>query len=413
MNHVHVCPVRSFSSKWLLLVMATFLLSSGCATHLPGPAAWQAASAEQLRKAQELQEREAQAADQAILEYQKILQDRKVNQPYAYYQERMQAAIDQLQKNPGDAKLVDDMELGIPSLYAQRLQVVVGAHQGVARINRTRSSFETALSEVEQSMTLTKDYGVFLPAWTAQSLFASYQIKHEVCLGKGLIGQALVAKLNADMLQDHLASEGGRVDVETEQKFLSGEESQNQVKQLQVFIDQINIYRSEQASHTRNSVMSGLLQANSMVQSLNATEALSQSGGVMTPQVQLAQMNAQLDQMQAVMFTSLVAGRTEGTLRFTTGGSQWAVPSFGQQMVDPRQGVNARGIVKSFATLAAEQSGNPSLNSSARKIHTAVDSLPVVQNGQMNSEVATRITEFSGLLNPFIEQVMQVGSRNQ
>ena len=74
-------------------------------------------------------------------------------------------------------------------------------------------------------MTLTKDFGAFLPAWTAQSLLASYQLKHEVCLGKGLIGQALVAKLNADMLQDHLASEGGRVDVETEQRFLSGEES--------------------------------------------------------------------------------------------------------------------------------------------------------------------------------------------
>lgn len=411
MSNVRILPTAAFPEKCLPFAMAMFLLCTGCASHLPGPSKWQAASAEKLQKIQELKDQEEKAADKALVEYQKVLQATKVEHPYPHYQDRLQEAISLLQSNPGDAKLMDDADLGLPSLYAQRLQVLVNAHHGLARVSKIRGDFESALSEVEQSVALTKDFGAFMPNWTAQSLLVSYQIKHEVCTGKGLTGQALVAKLNADMLEDHLASEGGKEDAAAEQKFLSGEETQNQMNELEAFIGQVNTYRSEQASQTRNSVMSGLLQANSMVQSLNATKALSQSGGMLTPKVQLAQMNAQMAQMQAVMFTSLVTGKTALSPQFATGGSQWAVPSFGQQMVDPRQGVNARGIVKSFAALAAERSGNPNLQTSAGSILTAVDALPTVQNGQLNGDVTNRITEFAGLLNPFIEQVMQVTSQ--
>lgn len=394
-------------SSYALVVL---VFCGGCATHLPGPSQWQFMSAEQLKQTQQIKALEGQADDKAVLAYREMLEKTKVDQPYPHYQSRLQEALTSLQSNPGEAKFAKDVELGLPIVYAQRLQSFVNSYQGMARIHKSRGDFDGALSQADESISVTKSFGTYFPHWSAESLLASYLIKQEACAGKGLVGQALVARLNADMLSDHLNSEGGKEDASIEQKFLSGEESQKQMKDLDGLIGQINSYRSQQASQQFNSITSGLLQANSMMQSLNAAKALNRSGGVMTPQVQMAQTNAQLAQMQATLFTTLTLTSADLSPKFTTVGGQWAVPSFGQQMVDPRQGINARGIVKTFAGQAAEQSGNPNLNAAAAQIKAAVDALPVVQNGQVTGEVSNRVSEFASLLNPFIEQVIAIKS---
>jgi hypothetical protein len=105
-------------------------------------------------------------------------------------------------------------------------------------------------------------------------------------------------------------------------------------------------------------VMGGVMQANAAFQQFNAGQALADSGGVMTPQVQMAQMNAQFAQLQAQTFTKLVKMDADRTRDLDLKTTSSAVPTFGQQLVDPRMGVNSRTIVKDFATNAATAGGS-------------------------------------------------------
>lgn len=130
----------------------------------------------------------------------------------------------------------------------------------------------------------------------------------------------------------------------------------------------------------------------------------------MTPQVQQMQMNAQLAQFQVQMFTAMVKMGAGQTTALDVNASPWGLPTFSQQLVDTKSGVNSRGIVKTFASEAAKAGGMATLAQGAQQVIRAVDALPTVQTTSDSQSIVKSVESFAGVFNNFLAQVQEINA---
>ena len=361
-----------------------------------------------LLEVEALRDQESRDPAGALQAYQKFQKEQPPLEPFSQYQDVLKRELDTLQGNPESGKFSAEAVLGFPDTYLRAVMARVQTHQGLGRLYLHQKQFAQAEEAAAAAIKLMKSQGGLAPDTVSLSLMESYRILQESYQGQGLKGKALLARLSGDLLQDHLNSEKGAETFYAEKVSINGKQTQTQVDDVKKFVKGVNDHRDSKNSATASAVMGGVMQANSLVQSSMASQALMKSGGVMTPKVQMAQMNAQFAQFQALMFTAIVkvdAGQAKG---LGAGTNPWSVPTFSQQLVDPRMGVNSRGIVKGFAADAATAGGSATLQQGAQQVIQGVDALPTVQASSDPQAIVKSVESFAGVFNALLTQVQEI-----
>jgi tetratricopeptide (TPR) repeat protein len=379
----------------------------GCAHHGKTLGEFQGEAWEHYRAVEALDSIESSSPKDAVKGYEAILaKENNIDLPMNRYQETLQKALQKIQQDPNGTDLPEEAAFGIPEIYARHLQTAVKAHQGLARVYLKQGQ----LPKAEEHATAAVDLllkRANSPAFMTERLIESYGILKDIYEKQGKIGKALTQRLIKDLLNDHLNSEGGTLDFYAEKDLFYGTGS-IPFNNAEALLIQTQSYRDQKAFSTTMAVIGGVMQANAAFQQFNAGQALAKSGGVMTPQVQMAQMNAQFAQFQTQTFTTMVkmdAGQNKGLDLKTT---PWAVPTFSQQLVDPRMGVNSRGIVKGFATDVATIGGGAALQQSAQQMIQRLDALPTVQSGEDTTGIVQQVGQFAEVFNGFLSQVQDI-----
>ncbi len=393
--------VRAFLSLMALAAVGA------CATVSKEPTAMREAIFSEHQTITSLKQQEESSPEDAAKSYEKTLKDQaELTQPFQDYQSKLKDALTAMEDPKQSATLPEDAMLGLPGVYAERLLTVAEARQGLGRIFLAKGRFADAEQHVTASIDLMKGRA-HSPVFSSKSLVDGYAVLQDIYAKQGLTGKVMVAKLNGDLLRDYLESRGGKEDEEFEKNFFFGEGAQKQLDSIQGFVESVNKVRKEQASSKRMAVLSGLMYAGAAYQQVEATRMLAKNGGVMTPDVQLAQINAQNSMMQAHLFTTLAMQRESGATSVDSTSLSSVLPSLSQQILDPRVSVNAPGIVKGFASRAS-QVGGASYESGAQQVIQGVDALAGYRESGRSDASATRAGHFVDLFSNFVTQVQAI-----
>ncbi|MEK6786978.1 MAG: hypothetical protein AABY61_16010 [Nitrospirota bacterium] len=383
-------------------------LTAGCSASPIFDAAYlRANSNEALQSVESAEARELASPGEALKLYQQVLARVTLKEEFAEYQKTFSGALQAFQESNGYGSFTKDSSLGIPEVYARQVMAMARAHQGLARIYLMQNELGKAEAEATDAVALIRRCE-FCPHTHARSLRESNRILQNVYQAQGAVGKAMIRKLNADLLEDHLATDGGLADFFSEKRVLYGERSQQQFAAVEKLFQGAMQYQSQQELAMASAIAGGIMAANAGIQQGLAQRALAKSGGVMTPQVQAAQLNAQMAQMQSQLFMTMVAaqaGSNPKTLQVNT--TPWAIPTFTQQLVDPKQGADTPTIMKGFAANAA-QAGGASYHAGAQDVTQAVDELvPYRQSGKVDG-AAAQVEKFAEVFNAFLTQVQEI-----
>lgn len=210
------------------------------------------------------------------------------------------------------------------------------------------------------------------------------------------------------LLDDHLRSEGGVEDFYVEKKVLLGEANQRSVTEVERLSQSVMQYKAQQRQANFNVIAGGLMAVNAAVQQGLVQSAIADSGGVMTPQVQMAQLNAQLATMGSQFYAALVTAQASGGQKsLQTSATPWSISTFTQQLVDPKQGVNIPDIMKGFAASVTRAGGN-SYQAGARQLVQSVDALQQLRKNPTAGGVETQVKKFADVFNTFLVQVQEI-----
>jgi len=355
--------------------------------------AWQA-----FRTVDAAKKMESSSPQDAIQVYEKSLQEKaKFGQPFPHYQAILQSALSEKQGFWRRQILSEEAALGFPDVFARHVLTTVQAHQGIARAHAAQGHWPEAEKHATESVGIIVKRA-HAPFFLLQSHIESHQILQDVHAKQGKVGKALMAKLSMDLLRDHLESKGGTDDFYVEKALFYGEAAQNQFATADQYVSGVNQRLTGQ--HQAQAMT-----ANAAFQSSMASSALAQSGGTMTPQVQ---MNAQIAQMQSQVFIALVAaqvGATPKTLQANS--TPWAIQTFSQQLVDPKQGANTPTIMKGFAVNAA-QAGGGSYQAGAQQVTQEIDALTPYRQFGKTEGATVQVEKFAQVFNSFLTQVQEI-----
>ena len=216
-----------------------------------------------------------------------------------------------------------------------------------------------------------------------------------------------MAKLNTDLLTDHLQSASGSDDFLVEKALLYGEVGQKQFAAVQQFVIGVNEHRLTEFKAQMQAYSAALNEAEASLLAVGAQYALEKSGGIVTPEVQRLQMSAQLARFQADMHRHLTEGSANQMGKIHVHATPWAIPTFTQQLVDPKQGANTPTIMKGFATSAA-QAGGSAYQAGAQDVTQAMDALALYrQSGKVDGGTA-QVEKFAEVFNAFLIQVQEI-----
>lgn len=384
------------------------LVMAGCANSPNYDAAYlRGKSSDALRLVEAAEAREKANPAEALAMYQRAVSNTKIKQKFSEYQKTFSEDVEAFQRSQGYGGLREDSGLGIPEVYARQILALTQAHLGLARIFLKEKNWSKAESEATEAMSIAKRCE-FCPYLIASNHKKANRILERVYEGQGAFGKALIRKLNADLLEDHLASEGGIEEFYIEKKVILGEQSLVQVAAVERLFDSATAYQAQQQQASAMAVTGGLMALNAGLQQGMAQAALVKSGGVMTPEAQMAQNNARLAEMQSHMFMNMAAAQARaGPKTLQVSATPWAIPTFTQQLVDPKQGAKTPIIMKGFTTNAS-QAGGTSYQDSAQQVNQAVDALSSYrQSGKMDGSAA-QVEKFAEVFNAFLAQVQEI-----
>lgn len=380
----------------------------GCASRSATPSELRGEINEESVRIERLRLQEQQNPKVAQETYQAFLEKRFPLEPLTHYQKTLSQVLRAIQDDQHNAQFSRDAVLGFPNVYMREVLARVQAHQGLARLSLNKSRFAQAEQEATLSIKLLNERGMFLPFSLSTSLRESYRLLEESYRQQNLIGKALVAKLSAELLDDHLQSVGGVADFYLEKMTVFGMQARDQQLEVDAFISNVNSHRLHQNIATMNAVMGGMAAATGSIQEGLAAHGLIHSDGAMMQQGQSGQMNAQLSQLQSQLYMSAMSaytGASQETFQVNT--TPWAIPTFTQQLVSSRQGANTPTIMKGFATTAA-QAGGASYQAGAQNVTQAMDTLaPYRQSGKADG-AAAQVEKFAEVFNAFLTQVQEI-----
>ena len=393
--------------QWLECSVVALTLS-GCAhTPIIDGAYFRAPSNAALHMVETAEKLADSNVGEAFAQYQQALTLEKLDHAFPDYQKQLGEELQAYQDSVGKSGISKQARLGIPEVYARQVLANVKAHQGLARIYLVRHDWAMAEAEATEAITVMKRCP-FCPYSHAKSLQESNRILEQVYRAQKATGKALIRKLTADLLEDHLRSEGGIEDFYIEKKVLLGETNQKSVAEIERLYQSVMQYQSKQQAATVNAIAGGLLAVNAGVQQGLAQSALADSGGVMTSQVQMAQLNAQLATMGSTLFTALAVSQAAGGHKaLEANETPWAIPTFAQQLVDPKQGKNTPDIMRGFAATVS-QTGGSSYRTGAQQITQAVDALQQLRNNSTPHGLDTEVKKFAETFNAFLIQVQEI-----
>ena len=404
--------MKTSRSTWELRQLGGAILGcvvglSGCATESATPRHYVGVVNVEVIAIEQARELEQSQPDKAKKIYEAFLVDAKsAEEPFAHYQQALQRSMGTMHGSSSDVLTKEDV-LGFPHVYARQLEAIVAAHQGLARLASAQGDVASGEAHTNQAITIMRTRSIASSSM-ARSLRESHRTLQEIYASNGRSGRELIAKMNKNLLQEYLRSEDGVRAFYEDKILLYGETAQKQLAASDDYVKGVNDQREANASATRNAIAGGVMMAGAAIQTAAAQQALVNSGGVMTPQVQQMQMNAQLAQFQVQMFTAMVKMDAGQMKALDVNASPWGLPMFSQQLVDPKMGMSSRGIVKMFAGEAAKAGGTTTLAQGAQQVIRYVDALPTVKTTSNSQAIVKSVESFAGVFNTFLTQVQEI-----
>lgn len=401
---------RSFSTNWSFSVIALFAIGvlAGCGSSFYGESFKGSIDTFHIRGLLfDAKAIERESPDEAIRMYKEAIAASRVEHTFDFYQPQLEQAVVELQRHPDTAQPSDEAMLGLRTSYDGKVGNWVKGWQGLARVYERKQNLHETQSALAEALSISKQFVMSVDPYHATRLMnESYESLAEAEAKTGHTGKALVANLSAQLLDEYMRSDAYRKD----QKIAA--ESTKVYMKVSNLILEVDRYRMEKeqarVSATIGAVMTGLVQANAVWSQMQATQSLAESGGVLTPQAQMAQMNAQLAQFQVQVFSSMVkmeAGQNKGIDMMA---SPLALPTFARQLVDPQMGTNSRRMIKTFAAEAATVGATPVLQQGAQHLIREVDGLPTFQTNSNAQVLTQRVGQFAEVFNTFVNQVAEV-----
>lgn len=343
---------------------------------------------------------------EVVSEYEKyVTAEERIQGDIPFYQKQLADGISEVQQS-GAAVLPKTAAYAFSDIFALKLRAELAAHRAIANCFMSEGNIEGAITHVEQSAELVRARSN-APYFRSLEMIKTYDLLGDLYEKKGSVGKALITRMTSSLLRDHLASEGGTDDYYMERVLFSGEIAKKQFRMAQDFVHGVNAYRMGMHVQQAMAMAGAMNQMNAQFQQAAASSALARSGGVMTPQAQMAQLNASLSSFTAQAFQNAAKMMAASPASLKADQTPWAVPSFAQQLVDPKQGANTPTIMKGFATSAA-QAGGASYQAGAQQVTQAVEALaPYRQSGKMDG-AAAQVEKFAEVFNAFLTQVQEI-----
>ncbi len=354
-----------------------------------------------------LRPQEATDPGQARAHYQELLQARPPLSPINIHRAALHDFLRTIEESSVRVPITFDAAFGHPRIYAREVLGRIQAYEGVARTHVTQGSMLEAEQSVKALVEFLTRYGQVFPALSPVKLRDAHQLLEEVYRKQGRTGRALIAKLNVDLLNDHLSSEGGVEDFYLEKEYLYGQEATKQITAIEKYIEAHRKQISAKEAAQTKALMSSFMTAYATVQQVQAALALADSGGVLTPGVQQAMMNAQVAQLAASITQSAIAASANAQKSFDVASTPWALPTFSQQLLDPRAGVNPQGVIKDF-TGEVVKAGGASYQAGAQQLTQQVDALMPYRQSSKVDGAAAQVEKFAEVFNAFLSQVQEI-----
>ncbi|MBI5244156.1 MAG: hypothetical protein HY922_10860 [Elusimicrobia bacterium] len=319
------------------------------------------------------------------------------NQPISYYQDKLKSALKSL-KNSNQAVLSEDVIAAFPYYFDQRLATLVNSHMGMARCYWAQEKADAAEGEAKQALAGLKR--AQSPFFLAKHTLEAQRLLKSIYDKKGLPGKALMAKLNADLMDDYLHSKQSARDFFLEKQCLW--DAKERVAEVDRFVDNVNEKRMANLNQRLNAFASALGQVSSGLQQAQINDAMSRSGGQVTPQIQMMQWNKLLTDINVKTLQGQGAQAGPSVDAALNPMSNLTVVG---QLVNPDMGVNPQGLIKTFASAAAQLSGSESVKKAAQSVSSLVDAVVSVRQGNDMKKTEESVAKFAEAFTGFQAQV--------
>lgn len=334
-----ISGIRRLAAYSTILVLSSVILE--CASISPALMKYRNEHFEQVMKIRELQEAQSKGNYPGAGTYRSLLSaSGTVTRPNEFYRKKLAADLERVQSSD-EAVLSWDSILAFPFFFNDRLGVICDIYTGLGEVYFHNNELEDAEKNALKAIETGKKY-MDSPYYISKKLKASYNLLEKIYTKKGLKGKALLAKLNYNLAEDYLKSrQAFRENVFYRQNYY---DAIQEIYKIDKLLNEINTERQRKADAQVAMAAGAMLQATSQLQQIQTSYALQRSGGVVTPQIRMMQMNTMLAQNTLNMISAHNKYQNTGFFSLNPGTSIQVL----QQLINPSAGMNPRGIIKGF-----------------------------------------------------------------
>ena len=333
----------------------------------------------------------------AIKQYQDYIAAEKTsfNRSFADYQKELQDQIQVVSRGSEAVPTVTGE--GIAHLYEARLDALIQAYRGLAAAQIKQKDFAGAQDALIEANSLVQSRSIS-PVHLARDLSENYSLLKGIYAGQGKSGKALLADLNINLSQDYLNSPQGQKDARATKRAL--QDIQEILINVDFLIGDANARAKEEAAVRLNEIMGVVSSA------LNQYMASQRSFQSASAQVHMAQqINDVVMQAAKTYFEIDSPGETAGPRALNPLGSIVTT----RQLVDPASGVNPRGIIKSFCTVAAQLTGDADVGQEAQAVSALIDGVMAVREKGRPEQTVAAVQKFGKAFTTLQGLVEQAG----
>jgi hypothetical protein len=376
--------------KTIKLLPAAALAFCACATHSRDLSTSVGMTNRGLVQTQALRVLEAKDPARAKKGYDDFLKKAVVPQhPFPTYAQRLENEMKSLSRY--DHHVMDPQAAwGLPEVYDRQVRAVAEAHMGLARLALARSDWPEVESRAKQALELTNKKALS-PVVMAREGIASYELLREAYERQGKVGRERLARLNADLLRSYLSSKQGKADYYASR--IGQAELGDRLKDADKFVADVNAARQRKADQQMMQAMGALQQIGSTVQQFQINQAMAQSGGRVTPQIQQMQANKMLMDFHTKLM-SINPDFKKGLDSASVVLNPLSNLAAGKQLIDPNFGADAPNLIKTFASGVAALSGSDAVKRSAEAVSASIDGVTAMRGGSAD-ELDKALTKFS------------------
>ena len=330
---------------------------------------------DQAGRAEKLQRLQRGGDAREIRKLRKYLEEEaSFDAPLSHYAQVRDAELSQL----GDskrAKFSFDAASGVPAVYRLRLETALRAQLRLATLLLEQGQPEPALAQVHAALARTQRQSVTRierARWSRECFTLAEQI-HE---RRGDLGAARAAKLQSDLVSDYLRSPAAAADY-LDEGSVYDDIGRKQLAQSDQVVIGTNSARLRAQLERNRRIEAAVAGASAAAVRSAASAQLDDNGGVVTPEIERAQVYAEMLDTQAAAIGAVGTSALPRALALAPTVSDVILTQF----AEPSLRVDALSLVREFAKEIPGLVGRPDLAEVAERTLQLADEVEKVAKG--------------------------------